>query len=100
MENITDNTFKKYIPVFTAICCLTSIILFIGINLEENLDTWDVYKKWGAPSVTDIFNGDYWGIITSNFLHTEYGTLPSTCIGFGYLEERLSLKPKRHFISS
>lgn len=71
LNKTTDNTFQKYIPIVTAICCLTSLVLFIGINLEGELDTWDVYKKWGAPSVTDIFNGDYWGLITSNFLHVE-----------------------------
>lgn len=67
----TANTFKKYIPIVTAICCLTSIALFIGINQEGKLDTWDPYKKWGAPSATDIFSGDYWGLITSNFLHVQ-----------------------------
>ncbi len=67
----TDNSFKKYIPILTAICCLTSIVLFVGINLEGTLDNWEVYKKWGSPSVTDIFNGSYWGLISSNFLHTE-----------------------------
>ncbi len=67
----TDNSYKKYIPILTAICCLTSIVLFVGINLEGKLDNWEVYKKWGSPSVTDIFNGSYWGPITSNFLHTE-----------------------------
>ncbi|HYF29529.1 MAG TPA: rhomboid family intramembrane serine protease [Chitinophagaceae bacterium] len=50
---------------------MASIALFIGINLEEQLDSWDTYRKWGAPSLTDIFNGDYWGLITSNFLHVE-----------------------------
>jgi membrane associated rhomboid family serine protease len=67
----TDNTFKKYIPIVTAICCLISIALFIGINLEGKADSWEVYRKWGAPSVADIFSGDYWGLITSNFLHVE-----------------------------
>lgn len=66
-----DNTFRKYVPIVTAICCLTSIALFIGINLEGKLDTWDAYKKWGAPSGNDIFNGDYWGLITNNFVHVE-----------------------------
>lgn len=66
-----DNVFKKYIPILTIIACLTSIVLFAGINFDGKLDSWDVYKKWGAPSTTDIFNGSYWGLITSNFLHTE-----------------------------
>lgn len=70
-DHSTDNVFKKYIPVLTVTACLISIILFIGINSEDNIDNWDVYKKWGAPSANDIFNGSYWGLISSNFLHTE-----------------------------
>jgi membrane associated rhomboid family serine protease len=64
-----DNTFKKYIPILTAMCCVMSIILFIGINSEGKIDNWEIYKKWGAPSATDIYNGSYWGLISSNFLH-------------------------------
>lgn len=66
-----NDSYKKYVPVITYICCLVSIILFIGINLEDNIEDWDVYKKWGAPASTDIFNGSYWGLISSNFLHVE-----------------------------
>jgi GlpG protein len=46
-------------------------VLFVGINFEGNLYSWEVYKKWGSPSLTDIFTGSYWGLVTSNFLHTE-----------------------------
>lgn len=67
----TDNTFKKYIPVLTATCCVISIVLFAGINLEAKPYSWEIYKKWGSPSATDIFNGSYWGLVSSNFLHTE-----------------------------
>jgi membrane associated rhomboid family serine protease len=67
----TDNTFKKYIPIITALCCTISIILFIGINFEGKLDNWDAYRIWGAPSLIDIFTGDYWGLITTNFVHVE-----------------------------
>ena len=67
----TDKVFKKYIPVVTAICCVISIALFTGINLEGEVNSWDVYKKWGAPSPTDLYNGHFWGLITSNFLHVE-----------------------------
>jgi GlpG protein len=70
-QSSTDDSFKKYIPVVTAGCCLISIVLFVGINFEGNLYSWEVYKKWGSPSLTDIFAGSYWGLVTSNFLHTE-----------------------------
>lgn len=71
ISQTSDMTFKKYIPLLTVIISLVSIVLFVGINLEGNLDNWEIYKKWGSPSSTDIFNGNYWGLISSNFLHTE-----------------------------
>lgn len=50
---------------------MTSLALFIGINMEGNLPAGELYKKWGAPSAMEIFGGSYWGLITSNFLHTQ-----------------------------
>lgn len=61
----------SFTPHITIIVCLLSIVLFFGINLESSINTWDSYRKWGSPSLTDIYNGSYWGLITSNFLHKE-----------------------------
>ena len=69
IEPAIDTTYKKYIPWFTLSCCLASVVLFVGINFEPDLNSWDTYKKWGAPSSNDIWNGEWWGLVTSNFLH-------------------------------
>lgn len=66
-----DSAFKKYMPVLTAICCFASIVFFVGFNLERDTTSWEAYKRWGAPSSVDIFNGDYWGLFTSSFLHAD-----------------------------
>lgn len=92
-----DNTFKKYIPVVTAICCLISIVLFIGINLEGNANNWDVYKKWGAPSVADIFSGDYWGLITSNFLHVEIWHIAFNLYWFWIFGKKIEFETNKGF---
>ena len=70
-ETPPSNSFKKYFPLLTTICCLICAVIFIGINLEEKVDSWDAYRKWGLLPATDIFNGGYWTLITSNFFHTE-----------------------------
>jgi membrane associated rhomboid family serine protease len=95
--NQTDNTFKKYIPIVTTICCVTSIVLFIGINLDGPLDNWDVYKRWGAPSAVDIFNGDFWGLITSNFLHVEIWHIAFNLYWLWVLGKKLEFKLKKTF---
>jgi GlpG protein len=66
-----DPAFKKFLPVVTGICCIASIVLFIGINCEDVPYVWDVYRKWGSPSMDDIFEGSYWGLVTTNFLHVD-----------------------------
>jgi membrane associated rhomboid family serine protease len=65
-------TIKKPIPWITAIVCAVCIVLFIGINTEKDLDTWERYAKWGSYPTEEIWNGKLWGLITSNFLHVEF----------------------------
>ena len=93
----TENSYKKYFPILTAICCMTSIILFIGINLEGKPDTWTVYKKWGSPSVTDIFNGSYWGLISSNFLHTELWHIAPNLYWLYIFGKKIEFESKKTF---
>ncbi|HCS21147.1 MAG TPA: hypothetical protein DIW47_11415 [Bacteroidetes bacterium] len=70
-NTVKERGFEKYKPPITLFICMASIALFIGINLEEGVATHEVFKKWGAPSALYIFNGSYWGLLTSSFLHTE-----------------------------
>lgn len=64
-------SYDKYKPPITILIFAISITLFVGINLEANLEDLYVYTKWGSPSAIELFGGSYWGLITSNFLHTE-----------------------------
>jgi membrane associated rhomboid family serine protease len=67
-----EKTDFRKTPWVTVFLMASSIVLFIGIKLESGLDSWDVHKKWGAPSADDIWNGALWGLFTSNFLHVEF----------------------------
>ncbi len=93
----TDPVFKKYIPIVTAFLCLVSVILFIGINLEEEPYNWEVYKKWGSPSRTDIFSGSYWGLITSNFLHTELWHIAFNLYWLIFLGKKIEFETNKLF---
>lgn len=70
-EDNSDDRLFSFKYIVTILGCLTCIILYIGINSENQIDSWEIYKKWGAPWIIDIFNGSYWGLITSAFLHIE-----------------------------
>ncbi|MBA4849546.1 rhomboid family intramembrane serine protease [Emticicia sp. BO119] len=89
---LLDHTYKKYIPIVTTICCAISVILFIGINLEEKADDWSVYKRWGSPPMTDIFSGSYWGLITSNFLHVDLWHIAFNLYGFWILGKKIEFE--------
>ncbi len=93
-----DPVFKKYIPIVTAICCAASIVLFLGINLfEDRPFSWEAYRKWGAPSFTDIFNGDYWGLISSNFLHTEIWHIIFNIFWLWFLGKKIEFESNKLF---
>jgi GlpG protein len=68
-EIISGVAYNKYVPWVTVICCMVCVVLFIGINAASDTNNWDNYRKWGAPSITDIWNGAYWGLLTSVFVH-------------------------------
>ncbi|MBO9561619.1 MAG: rhomboid family intramembrane serine protease [Niastella sp.] len=93
-----DPVFKKYIPIATVIFCAASVVLFLGINLfEDKPFTWEAYRKWGAPSFTEIFEGDYWGLITSNFLHTEVWHIIFNLFWFWFLGKKIEFESNKLF---
>jgi membrane associated rhomboid family serine protease len=96
-EISTDHPYKKYIPWLTIIFGVASIILFAGINLEPDKSTWDVYRKWGSPLNTDIWNGDYWGLITSNFLHVEIWHIAFNLYWFWFFGKKIEFESSKLF---
>jgi len=97
INQTTDTIFKKYIPILTCIICVLCLVLFIGINLEGKLDNLDVYKKWGAPYSIDIFNGSYWGLISSNFLHTEIWHIGFNLYWIWFLGKKIEFESTKGF---
>jgi GlpG protein len=71
-----DGNYKRYIPVVTAMCCLISIVLFVGVNMETLPYSWASMERWGAAVMTpDRITPFWWQLITSNFLHVDIGHL-------------------------
>jgi GlpG protein len=93
-----DPVFKKYIPIATVIFCAASIVLFLGINLfEDKPISMEAYRKWGASSFTEIFDGDYWGLITSNFLHVEVWHIIFNLFWFWFLGKKIEFESNKLF---
>lgn len=65
-----SSSYQDYKPPITIFICLLSLFLFVGINLDGG-ESWETYARWGAPSMFDIYEGSYWGLLTNNFVHIE-----------------------------
>lgn len=58
-------------PIFTWLACAICIVVFIGISRNGPMESWDSAAKWGYLPSTAIWEGKYWGLITSVFVHIE-----------------------------
>jgi GlpG protein len=97
LQLTADASYRKYLPWVTILCGLACVILFIGINLEPKQDTWEVFHKWGSPSAGDIWNGDYWGLVTSNFLHLEIWHIAFNLYWFWFLGKKIEFETAKAF---
>jgi len=58
-------------PIFTWLTCSTCVVIFIGLSSKGSLDSWESAAKWGYLPSDAIWDGKYWGLITSAFVHLE-----------------------------
>ena len=58
-------------PYFTALLSISCCVLYIlFLNYHTSLDAKTVYSQFGAPYAIQIYQGQYWGVFTNSFLHT------------------------------
>ena len=55
----------------TWLACLVCIGIFIGITTSDDADVWATLAKFGSVPALSIWEGHYWALITSNFVHLE-----------------------------
>ncbi len=67
MLETKKTTFPWYTLMITIIC-ITMYALFYSLN--EQMDTSTLYSKFGAPYAIQIYQGQYWGVFSNSFLHT------------------------------
>jgi GlpG protein len=80
-------------PWFTWFLTLSSIIIFILINVKSDFKeiSIETYEKFGAPAAIDIYQGQIWGVFTNSFIHSHWIQLSLNLIGlwvFGAFIER------------
>jgi GlpG protein len=58
-------------PWLTYAACAFCVLVFVGITLEGSEPDWDALSKWGAPRPDRIWDGAYWALVSSCFVHVE-----------------------------
>lgn len=53
----------------TSLSCLICIGIFIGLASMEDVNSWDKLSQFGYLPATSIWDGKYWALITSAFVH-------------------------------
>lgn len=96
MEQVVEVKSRKPFPFFTLAIIALSLgmyvyvkILFGGGKIPD-----EYYSYLGAPFAADVYLGEYWGIVTNNFLHIYwFHLLINVVLVFSfsaYIERRIS----------
>ena len=63
--------FMKRGSILTWLACMACVAIFLEVLQKGNNASWEVMSKLGYLSPNDIWDGKYWGLITSVFVHTQ-----------------------------
>jgi len=87
---------KKRFPWFTLILSLVCVAFFSLFQYYISIDTSEgnVFSKIGAPFAVQIYQGQFWGIVTNSFVHVHLIHLLLNLLGLwlllAYLERRVN----------
>jgi GlpG protein len=56
-------------PWATWTAAVITLVIFLGVGLRSEPPGWRTLAAWGAPSAGAIWNGAYWGLVTTVFVH-------------------------------
>ncbi len=62
--------YKAFIPWLTFSVLGICVMLYLALNFVE--PSWGAYNYLGLYSIMDLRAGDYWALITNNFMHLEW----------------------------
>lgn len=93
LDKIFNNRPLYKTPWFVMYISITIIAQFFLINFKENFTAIDAdtFTLFGAPDTVDIYRGQFWGVFTNNFIHTQWKPLLVNLVGlwfFGAFIER------------
>lgn len=81
-------------PIFTVLLTITCCAIFTMLQMDTtSIGVEEAYSRLGAPYATQIYQGQYWGVITNSLLHTNYSHLILNLLGLwilgAFIERRI-----------
>jgi GlpG protein len=76
-------------PWLTWLSCAACMLVFIGIHAESGGGESDAVMKWGWQPPDRIYDGVYWALFTSVFVHVEFWHLGFNLYWLYHLGRRL-----------
>lgn len=46
-----------------------SVVIFVGLAIENNYQSWDTLSRWGYLPAEGVWRGGYWALVTSSCVH-------------------------------
>lgn len=80
---------KQQWPILTMLMCGVCVIVFAGLSSGSALESWESASRWGYYPPGAEWDGKYWGLITSVFVHVELWHLAFNVYWLWYLGGRL-----------
>jgi rhomboid protease GluP len=56
-------------PWITWLAIAACVVIYIGLAAENNYKSWNTLTRWGYLPAFSIWEGAYWGLFTSVFVH-------------------------------
>lgn len=66
-----ENKITERGPVLTWLIGATCVIVFLGLSSGNATESWEAASKWGYYPSGAEWEGKYWGLVTSVFVHLE-----------------------------
>jgi len=68
-EAISPPPPRRHVPTITLVLCGVCIILFVAIAARGGQQSWDSLATWGYLPPQRVWDGAYWGLVSSAFIH-------------------------------
>ena len=68
-KKILNHILESWITIIQIIICIILFVNYYLLSTNSSLGVDEVYKLSGYAQPTDIYNGQYWSLFVSNFLH-------------------------------